>query len=240
MIEFRNVTKEYPGEVVALNNINLKIADGEFVFIVGASGAGKTTITKLLLKEEEVTRGRIIVGNHDLSRMPASRIPKYRRDLGYVFQDFRLLPNMTVFENIAFAMRVIGEPGYKIRQMVPRILQATGMSAKMRAYPRELSGGEQQRVALARAIVNNPKTLIADEPTGNLDPKMSYEIMELLERINNIGRTVIVITHEKALVDHFKKRVITIKKGEIVSDELGVGYLNKKRPDEPAVQNKRK
>ena len=226
MIEFRNVTKEYPG-VVALNNINLKIEDGEFVFIVGASGAGKTTITKLLLKEEEVTKGRIIVGKHDLSRMPAGSIPEYRRSLGYVFQDFRLLPNMTVFENIAFAMRVVGEPSYKIRQMVPTILKATGMLGKMKKYPRELSGGEQQRVALARAIVNNPRTLIADEPTGNLDPKMSYEIMELLERINNLGRTVIVITHEKALVDHFKKRVVMIRKGEIVSDNIGAGYLQK-------------
>jgi len=230
MIEFKNVTKEY-ADVVVLKDINLKIADGEFVFIVGASGAGKTTITKLLLKEEEVTKGRIIVGNYDLSRMPASRIPKYRRDLGCVFQDFRLLPNMTVFENIAFAMRVIGEPSFKIRRMVPSILKTFGMLPKMRSYPHELSGGEQQRVALARAIVNNPKTLIADEPTGNLDPKMSYEIMELLERINDIGRTVIVITHEKALVDHFKKRVVTIRKGEIVSDEIGAGYLYKKRPD---------
>ena len=227
MIEFKNVTKEY-ADVVVLKDINLKIADGEFVFIVGASGAGKTTITKLLLKEEEVTKGRIIVGNYDLSRMPASRIPKYRRDLGCVFQDFRLLPNMTVFENIAFAMRVIGEPSFKIRRMVPSILKTFGMLPKMRSYPHELSGGEQQRVALARAIVNNPKTLIADEPTGNLDPKMSYEIMELLERINNIGRTVIVISHEKALVDHFKKRVITIRKGEIISDEIGAGYMKKK------------
>lgn len=225
MIEFKNVSKEYPNGSVVLKNINLKIADGEFIFIVGASGAGKTTITKLLLKEEEVTKGRIIVGNYDLSRMRPGTIPKYRRDLGYVFQDFRLLPNMTVYENIAFAMRVVGEPSSKIRQMVSKILQTFGMLNKMKSYPRELSGGEQQRVALARAIVNNPRTLIADEPTGNLDPRMSYEIMELLERINNIGRTVIVITHEKALVDHFKKRVVTIRKGSIVSDEIGAGYV---------------
>jgi cell division transport system ATP-binding protein len=229
MIEFKNVIKEYANGSVALKDINLKIADGEFIFIVGASGAGKTTITKLLLKEEEVTKGRIIVGNYDLSRMRPMDIPKYRRNLGYVFQDFRLLPNMTVFENIAFAMRVVGEPNHKIKLMVPRILQATGMLDKMRSYPRELSGGEQQRVALARAVVNNPKTLIADEPTGNLDPKMSYEVIELLERINNLGKTVIVITHEKALVDHFKKRVVTIKKGAIVSDEIGAGYVQKKK-----------
>ena len=229
MIEFKNVTKEYGSDAVVLKDINLKITDGEFVFIVGASGAGKTTITKLLLKEEEVTKGRIIVGSYDLSRMPAGRIPKYRRDLGYVFQDFRLLPNLTVFENIALAMRVIGEPSHKIKRMVPSILKAFGMLPKIRSYPHELSGGEKQRVAIARAVVNNPKILIADEPTGNLDPKMSYEIMELLERINNIGRTVIVISHEKALVDHFKKRVVTIKKGEIISDEIGSGYMQKKK-----------
>jgi len=226
------VTKEYPNGVVALRDINLRIADGEFVFIVGASGAGKTTITKLLLKEEDVTKGRIIVGNHDLSRMRPKDVPQYRRDLGYVFQDFRLLPNMTVFDNIAFAMRVIGEPSSKIKVMVPKILQTFGMLSKMRSYPRELSGGEEQRVAIARAIVNNPRTLIADEPTGNLDPRMSYEIMELLERINNLGRTVIVISHEKALVDHFKKRVIAIRKGEIVSDEIGAGYANRRRGPE--------
>jgi len=229
MIEFKNVYKEYPNGTVALRDVNFKIADGEFVFIIGASGAGKTTITKLLLKEEEITKGRIIVGNYDLSKIRNGDVPKYRRNLGYVFQDFRLFPNMTVFENIAFAMRVIGEPNAKIKKMVPVILQTIGMSNKMRSYPRELSGGEQQRVALARAIANNPKTIIADEPTGNLDPKMSYEIMELLERINNIGKTVIVITHEKALVDYFKKRVITIKKGIIINDDIGGGYTYKKK-----------
>jgi cell division transport system ATP-binding protein len=234
MIEFKNVMKDYGGGSIALRDINLKIADGEFVFIIGVSGAGKTTITKLLLKEEEVTRGRIIVGNYDLSRMKPKNIPQYRRNLGYVFQDFRLLPNMTVYENIAFAMRVIGEPNAKIKEMVTLILQSVGMSNKMRSYPRELSGGEQQRVALARAIVNNPQTIIADEPTGNLDPKMSLEIMELLERVNNIGKTVIVITHEKALVDHFKKRVVTLRKGSIISDEIGAGYIYRKKPEELA------
>ena len=229
MIEFKNVYKEYPNGSVALKDVNFKIADGEFVFIIGASGAGKTTLTKLLLKEEEVTKGRIIVGNYELTKMRMNDIPKYRRNLGYVFQDFRLFPNMTVYENIAFAMRVIGEPSAKIRKMVPAILHTIGMSGKMRSYPRELSGGEQQRVALARAIVNNPKTIIADEPTGNLDPKMSYEIMGLLERINDIGKTVIVITHAKALVDHFKKRVITIKKGSIINDDIGGSYSYKKK-----------
>ena len=237
MIEFKNVSKEYPNGSVALKDISFKIADGEFVFIVGASGAGKTTITKLLLKEEEVTRGRIIVGNYDLNNMRQKDIPEYRRDLGYVFQDFRLLPNMTVFENIAFAMRVVGKPNSKIKEIVPGVLKHFGMLGKMRSYPRELSGGEQQRVALARAIVNNPKTIIADEPTGNLDPRMSFEIMELLERINNLGKTVIVISHEKALVDHFKKRVITIRKGQIISDEIGVGYVRRKKPEELAAAN---
>lgn len=230
MIEFKNVYKEYPNGFVALKDVNFKIADGEFVFIIGASGAGKTTITKLLLKEEEISKGRIIVGNYDLTKMRSNDIPKYRRNLGYVFQDFRLFPNMTVYENIAFAMRVIGEPNAKIKKMVPAILQTMGMSAKMRSYPRELSGGEQQRVALARAIVNNPKTIIADEPTGNLDPKMSYEIMGLLEVINDMAKkTVIVITHEKALVDYFKKRVITIKRGVIINDDIGGGYMYKKK-----------
>jgi len=234
MIEFKNVTKEYANGVVALKDINLKIADGEFVFIVGASGAGKTTITKLLLKEEDVTKGRIIVGSHDLSRMRQKDIPKYRRDLGYVFQDFRLLQNLTVFDNIAFAMRVIGEPGSKIRKVVPRLLKAFGILDRARSYPRELSGGEQQRVTIARAFANDPRIVIADEPTGNLDPKMSYEVMELLERINNVGRTVIVISHEKALVDYFKKRVVTIKKGEIISDDIGAGYANRKKPEDDA------
>ena len=227
MIEFKNVTKEYNG-FVALKNINLKIESGEFVFIIGSSGAGKTTITKLLLKEEEVTKGKIIVDKTDLTKMPERKVPFYRRTLGYVFQDFRLFPNMTVYENIAFAMRVVGEPGSKIKKMVPAILDTIGLKSKLKSYPKELSGGEKQRVVLARAVVNRPDTIIADEPTGNLDPKMSLEIMESLERINNMGKTVIVVTHEKALVDHFKKRVISIKNGMVIGDRPTGMYGYKK------------
>jgi len=240
MIEFKNVSKEYPNGFVALKNINFKIAGGEFVFIIGASGAGKTTITKLLLKEEEVTKGRIIVDNNDLTKMPERKIPYYRRSLGYVFQDFRLFPNMTVYENIAFAMRVVGEPGYKIKKVVPAILDTIGLRGKLKSYPKELSGGEQQRVVLARAVVNRPDTIIADEPTGNLDPQMSHEVMESLERINNLGKTVIVVTHERALVDRFKKRVITIKNGQIINDQVGGAYSYKKAEDQRLFDIQRK
>ncbi|MCL2158286.1 MAG: cell division ATP-binding protein FtsE [Oscillospiraceae bacterium] len=243
MIEFRNVVKEYPNGFVALKNINLKIESGEFVFIIGTSGAGKTTITKLLLKEEEVTKGKIIVDKIDLTKMPENKIPYYRRSLGYVFQDFRLFPNMTVYENIAFAMRIVGEPGSKIKKMVPAILETIGLKTKLKSYPKELSGGEQQRVVLARAVVNRPDTIIADEPTGNLDPKMSFEIMESLERINNMGKTVIVVTHEKALVDRFRKRVITIKNGSVISDRPGGAYSERletpERPERPERPEKR-
>ena len=221
MIEFKNVTKEFANGFVALKNINLKIESGEFVFVIGASGAGKTTITKLLLKEEEVTKGRIVVDGVDLTKMPERKVPYYRRSLGYVFQDFRLFPNMTVYENIAFAMRVVGESGKKIKKMVPAILDTIGLKSKLKSYPKELSGGEQQRVVLARAVVNRPDTIIADEPTGNLDPKMSLEIMESLERINKMGKTVIVVTHEKALVDRFHKRVISIRNGSVIHDRPG-------------------
>lgn len=225
MIEFKNVTKEFANGFVALKNLNLKIESGEFVFIIGSSGAGKTTITKLLLKEEEVTKGKIIVDKNDLTKMPERKVPYYRRSLGYVFQDFRLFPNMTVYENIAFAMRVVGEPGSKIKKMVPAILDTIGLKGKLKSYPKELSGGEQQRVVLARAVVNRPDTIIADEPTGNLDPKMSLEIMESLERINNMGKTVIVVTHEKALVDRFKKRVISLKNGALIGDKPAESHL---------------
>ena len=240
MIEFKNVRKEYPNGFIALKNINFKIASGEFVFIIGSSGAGKTTITKLLLKEEEVTKGRIIVNSYDLNKMPDRVIPHYRRSLGYVFQDFRLFPNMTVYENIAFAMRVVGEPGSKIKKMVPAILDTIGLRDKSKSYPKELSGGEQQRVVLARAVVNRPDTIIADEPTGNLDPKMSLEIMESLERINNMGKTVIVVTHEKALVDRFRKRVITIKNGSIINDQIGGAYSYRKAEEQRLFDIQRK
>ena len=220
MIEFKNVTKEFANGFVALKNINLKIESGEFVFVIGSSGAGKTTITKLLLKEMEVSKGKIIVDGNDLTKMPERKVPYYRRSLGYVFQDFRLFPNMTVSENIAFAMRVVGEPGSKIKKMVPAILDTIGLKSKLKSYPKELSGGEQQRVVLARALVNRPDTIIADEPTGNLDPKMSLEIMESLDRINKMGKTVIVVTHEKALVDRFHKRVISIKNGTVINDRV--------------------
>ena len=240
MIEFKNVYKEFPNGYLALKDVNFKIADGEFVFIIGASGSGKTTITKLLLKEEEATKGKIIVNSYDLTKMPDGKVPYYRRSLGYVFQDFRLFPNMTVYENIAFAMHVVGEPGYKIKRMVPAILETIGLRGKLRSYPKELSGGEQQRVALARAVVNNPGTIIADEPTGNLDPKMSLEIMESLTRINNMGRTVIVVTHEKALVDHFKKRVLTIKNGSIINDQISGGYSYKKAENQYLFDIERK
>jgi len=231
MIEFKNVVKEYANGFVALKNINLTIESGEFVFIIGSSGAGKTTITKLLLKEEEVTKGKIIVDKTDLTKMPERKIPFYRRTLGYVFQDFRLFPNMTVYENIAFAMRVVGEPGSKIRKMVPAILDTIGLKSKLKSYPRELSGGEQQRVVLARALVNRPDTIIADEPTGNLDPKMSFEIMESLERINKMGKTVIVVTHEKALVDRFRKRVISIRGGMVIGDRPAGGPRREEREE---------
>jgi len=229
MIEFRNVEKVYPNGTVALDGISFRVNDGEFVFIVGASGAGKTTLTKLLLLEEQPTKGKILVDNFDLGRLRKGKRPYYRRTIGFVFQDFRLLPTMTVYDNVAFAMRAIGAGGSKIRQRVPNILKLIGMQDRAGAYPETLSGGEAQRVALARALVNNPKYIIADEPTGNIDPKRSHEILELLAKINSLGRTVIVITHEKGLVDELRKRVITVREGKIVSDLIG-GYESGQEP----------
>ena len=227
MISFQNVSMVYPNGTAALNNVTLNIKDGEFVFIIGKSGAGKTTLTKLLLCEERVTGGTLTVNNFKLNKLPQRKIPYLRRTLGVVFQDFRLFKNKTVYENIAFTLRVIGEDPRIIRKRVPYFLNVVDMTDKADRFPDELSGGEQQRVAFARALVNNPKIIIADEPTGNVDPEMSRELMDLLVRINKLGKTVIVVTHEKDLVDEYRHRVITIKDGEIVSDRSEGGYDEK-------------
>ena len=222
MIDFQNVRKVYPNGTVALDGVDLHIDDGEFVFIVGASGAGKSTLMKLLLREEKVTSGTIKIDEFDLSKMSNYKVPYYRRQLGVVFQDFRLFQNKNVFENVSFAMRAIGEPTSLIRRRVPAILNIVGLQDKIKCFPKELSGGEQQRVALARALANNPSVIIADEPTGNLDPALSLDIMKLLVRINmSKNKTVIVITHEKNLVDYFQKRVITLQDGKLVEDRVG-------------------
>ena len=218
MIQFSNVKKAYEAGHPVLDGINLTIQDGEFVFIVGESGAGKTTMMKLLLREEKIDSGKLTVGDADLSKISSFRVPKYRRKLGVVFQDFRLFPNMTVFENVAFAMRVVGTTGKIIKRKVPHVLQIVGLEDKARRFPRELSGGEQQRVALARALVNNPEIIIADEPTGNIDPQMSRDIMSMLVHVNKLGKTVLVVTHETDLVDFFQQRVVRLKDGKIIED----------------------
>lgn len=218
MIEFRNVTKIYDNGTVALKNINLHIDRGEFVYIVGASGAGKSTFLKTIMREEVPTQGTVLINNYDLTRMSQKEIPYFRRTMGIVFQDFRLIPKMTVYDNVAFAMRVIGADEESIARRVPQVLELVGLEDKMDSYPNEISGGEQQRVALARALVNNASTIIADEPTGNIDPEMSYEIVGLLDQINRNGTTVIMVTHERALVQKFPHRVVVIEDGQIVSD----------------------
>lgn len=219
MIVLENVVKSYPNGVGAINGISLHIKRGEFVFIVGDSGSGKSTLIKLLLKELEPTEGRIRVNGMNLSRMKKRAIPQYRRKIGCVFQDFRLLKDRNVYENVAFAQRVIGRPTRVIRKRVPEMLTLVGLAEKYKARPKELSGGEQQRVALARALVNRPDILLADEPTGNLDPQNATEIMRLLEEINNRGTTVVVVTHNKEIVNAMKKRVVAMRKGVIISDE---------------------
>lgn len=225
MIEFKNVCKKYPNGTLALDDVSLTINDGEFVFIVGESGAGKSTMLKTLFREEKISSGSLIVDGYDLKKIRNRKIPYYRRNLGIVFQDFRLFPDKTVFENVAFAMRAIGVPGRDINRRVPTILSIVNLQDKVKSFPRELSGGEQQRVALARALANNPSIIIADEPTGNIDPKLSLEIMNLLIKIHKHGKTVIVVTHEKNFVDYFQQRVITIKDGHVVDDKIG-GMFN--------------
>ena len=223
MIEFRNVSKTYDTGTEAIHNANFKIDKGEFCFLVGSSGSGKSTLIKMILKEEEPSSGNIIINGKDTTFLKPSRVPYLRRSMGIVFQDFRLLPDKTVYENVAFAMYVVkATPKHIIRQ-VPMVLSLVGLSNKAKVYPNELSGGEQQRVALARAIVNNPSMLIADEPTGNLDPNTAWDIMELLNDINLRGTTVVVATHAKDIVDKMNKRVIRIDHGNIVRDEKG-GY----------------
>lgn len=226
MIEFRGVSKIYDNNVKALSNINVEIEAGEFVFLVGPSGSGKSTFIKMLLKEVEPTNGKVIVGDKDLSTITRKQIPYYRRKIGMVFQDFRLIPNLNVYENVAFAMRVVEASQREIRRRVPMVLSLVGLSHKYKMFPNELSGGEQQRVSLARAIVNNPAVLIADEPTGNLDPETANEIMGLLEDINRAGTTILMATHAKDIVDNMQKRVIAIDKGMIVRDDRKGMYEN--------------
>lgn len=223
MVRLLDVCKVYENGTPALSGINLKIDDGEFVFLVGSSASGKSTIVKIITSEVAMTSGRGIVNKYNLNRLKPSRIPEFRRTLGVVFQDFRLIDKKTVYENVAFAMRAVGAPPRLIKDRVMYVLNLVGLDHKVKSFPSELSGGERQRVAIARALVNNPKMIIADEPTGNLDPRMSVEIMTLLEKINKCGTTVLVVTHEKELVNEFSKRVITISEGRIISDRKG-GY----------------
>ena len=219
MIKFNNVSKVYDSNGVhALDNVSLSIEKGEFVFIVGSSGAGKSTFLKLIMREEMPTSGSIIISDMHLDTLPRPKVPYLRRTMGIVFQDFRLISKMTVYENVAFAMRCVGKRNDSIKKRVPYILELVGLADKANDHPSELSGGEQQRVSLARALVNNPALIIADEPTGNIDPEMSYEIIELLSEINKRGTTVLVVTHEHELVKSFGKRVITIDDGRVVSD----------------------
>lgn len=229
MIEFTNVEKTYEQGNKALNGVSMTIEDGEFVFLVGPSGSGKSTIIKLITGELKPTSGSVHVNGYSLERIRKREIPYLRRTVGVVFQDFRLITNMTVYENVAFAMRVIGAKEKEIRDRVPYVLELVGLENKKNRLPGEMSGGEQQRLAIARALVNNPSTIIADEPTGNLDPARSYEIMALLEEINNLGTTVLVVTHARDLVERFGKRVIAINDGLVVSDGMEGYYNNEKQ-----------
>ena len=223
MVELKNVSVTYSSGVDALNNVSLKINDGDFAFVVGSSGAGKSTMIKLLLKEIDATNGQVSVNGYNLNKLKARKIPEFRRTLGFVFQDFRLIQSMTVYENIAFVLRVIDAPSKYIRKRVPYVISLVGLQSKADSYPDELSGGEKQRVAIARALVNDPQLIIADEPTGNIDPELSYEIVELLKGINDQGTTILMVTHEHDLVRHFGGRIINITDGKVVYDEVITG-----------------
>ncbi len=220
MVQLQDVTKSYPNGVVALRGVSLRVDPGEFVFIVGPTGTGKSTLLKLLYRAEVPTRGRVFVGNRDITHLPPGAVAGLRRGLGVVFQDFKLLPGRTVFENVAFALRVIGTPREAIRPRVQRALELVGLGDRAHDLPSHLSGGEQQRVSIARAIVNNPPLLLADEPTGNLDPNSSWEIMQVLSRVNLRGTTVIMTTHNKTVVDILRRRVVQLADGEIVRDQV--------------------
>lgn len=221
VIEFTNVSKVYENGTRALSNVSLSVDKGEFVFVVGPSGAGKSTFIKLILREETPTKGIVKVNGYNLNKIKKRQIPQFRRSLGVVFQDFRLIPTMNVYDNVAFALRATNVSNKDIRQRVPYILNLVGLQGKARSMPEQISGGEQQRVALARALVNNPDLILADEPTGNIDPELSVEIMELLQAINSVGTTVVVVTHERELAARFRKRTIMIDHGEVVDDGLG-------------------
>ena len=226
MVSFENVSMAYPGgDRLAIDDMSFTIEDGEFVFLVGPSGSGKTSVIKLITGEVPAEEGELWVNGFDLRRMRRGKIPAMRRTIGVIFQDFRLIPDKTIYENVAFAMHVVGAPGRDIRRRVPYVLDLVGLSGCERRYPLEVSGGEQQRVAVARAIVNNPQLLIADEPTGNLDPARSLELMLLMDRINEMGTTVLVVTHEKELVNSFSKRVVAIEEGRVISDRMD-GYYS--------------
>ena len=224
MIHLKDVEKCYANGAKAINGISLEIDDGEFVFLVGPSGSGKSTIIKMLTGEIGPTAGRVIVNGYNMTNISSRQIPYMRRTIGVIFQDFRLLEKKNVYENMVFAMRAVGAPPAEIKRRIPYVLELVGLENKTRRLPSELSGGEQQRVAIARALVNNPETIIADEPTGNLDPERSFEIMSLLERINDLGTTMLVVTHEKDLVNRFSKRVIALERGQIVGDYRGSYY----------------
>lgn len=224
MIGLKDVEMEYNNGTKAIRGISLTIEDGEFVFLVGPSGSGKSTIIKLLTGEVEPSAGRIMINGFSVSNISENQIPLMRRTLGVIFQDFRLIEKKTVYDNLAFVMRAVGAPQKELRKRIPYVLELVGLEKKMDNYPDELSGGEQQRVAIARALVNNPTTIIADEPTGNLDPERSLELMSLLVKINQLGTTVVVVTHEKTLVDRFEKRVVTLESGRVINDSVG-GYV---------------
>jgi cell division transport system ATP-binding protein len=226
MVVFENVTKIYEPDVAALRDVTFAIDKGEFVFVVGASGSGKTTVIRLVLKELEPSSGKIIVGGRELGRLKRSKVPLLRRNVGCVFQDFKLLPNRTAAENVAYALKVQGESGTSIRRKVPEVLNLVGLAHKMSSYPDELSGGEQQRVSIARAFVNHPPLLICDEPTGNLDPDTSVGIMQLLYRINRSGTTILMVTHDREMVDKMRKRVIALENGKLARDERRGGYTS--------------